>query len=471
MNIAGGFDLLCDHCSLGSLLDSNERYDPPRCAAETREAIMQELMEWITSSDDFASILWLHGSAGVGKSAVAQTLAELCRREGRLVASFFFSRTATNAERSDGNRLLPTIVYQLIQAFPDVRASIETYINHDPAIFDKSRSTQMDCLIIKPLSDTGPQKSRSIRKYMKHLAVKLALGLRRKTARQPQLILIDGLDECQDPNVQCDLLKVIAEATKTFPLPFRILIASRPEPYLRRVFDHDPSFRSVPVHRLDLSEDRNVDIDIRRFLVGKFVEIHETHPLRAYLDPFWPSEEAIAILVQKSSPQFIYVATAIRYIQSPRHRPDERLDVILGISATPNKDTPFADLDALYKHICLSVNESKRDIVWRIFGILCLSSRDEFSYLNPSISQLEEIFRTQAGGIELLLDTLHSLLLISESRSQSIKVLHASLFDYLLDASRSGELQLHLSLAHEVLARYHFDIADYTISQGMAFFS
>ncbi|KAF8982500.1 hypothetical protein BDQ17DRAFT_1505788 [Cyathus striatus] len=39
----------------------------------------------------------LYGPAGAGKSAIAQTTAEECHREGKLAASFFYSRFSQDA--------------------------------------------------------------------------------------------------------------------------------------------------------------------------------------------------------------------------------------------------------------------------------------------------------------------------------------------------------------------------------------
>jgi len=146
-----GLDLLRLNCSFGSLLDSEERFNPPRCAEETREAIIRDLLQWVENGNHEPRLIWLHGAAGVGKSALAQTLAELCRKNTRLLASFFFSKAARSFDRSDGNFLIPTLVYQLMQSLPETKRYIEAYLEQDPGIFSKSRETQMESLFVKPL--------------------------------------------------------------------------------------------------------------------------------------------------------------------------------------------------------------------------------------------------------------------------------------------------------------------------------
>ena len=57
----------------------------------TREAIIQEILDWLKKVTKLSSILWLRGPAGHGKTALEFTIAEICKREGLLLGSFFFS--------------------------------------------------------------------------------------------------------------------------------------------------------------------------------------------------------------------------------------------------------------------------------------------------------------------------------------------------------------------------------------------
>ena len=70
--------------------------------------------------------MWLYGPAGVGKSAIAQTIAEQCHELKLLAASFFFSRTT--AGRNDHSRLIATLIYQLCLSIPEIRTYVEDAI-------------------------------------------------------------------------------------------------------------------------------------------------------------------------------------------------------------------------------------------------------------------------------------------------------------------------------------------------------
>jgi hypothetical protein len=99
-------------------------------------------------------------------------------------------------------------------------------------------------------------------------------------------------------------------------------------------------------------------MDIRKFLEKEFVEIRRVHRLGQHLPHAWPDQKAITSLVERSSGHFIYASTVIRYIRSPKHRPDDRLEVILRLRPPQEGDRPYAQLDALYTLIFAGCRES-----------------------------------------------------------------------------------------------------------------
>jgi hypothetical protein len=57
----------------------------------------------------------------------------------------------------------------------------------------------------------------------------------------------------------------------------------------------------------------------------------------------------------------------------------------------------------------------------------------------------------KAGDLELLLDPILSLVSIDGDK---VRILHKSLFDYLLDFDRSGQLPFDLTRSHDIAATY-----------------
>src|SRR5271163_4456842 len=76
----------------------SERYDPPRCHPSTRIAVLQHIMTWINDLQKLYLFMWLYGPAGAGKSAIAQSIAELCHGANLLAASLSMPAIRENVE-------------------------------------------------------------------------------------------------------------------------------------------------------------------------------------------------------------------------------------------------------------------------------------------------------------------------------------------------------------------------------------
>ena len=392
----------------GAFHNSLQRCDPPKCHEHTREAILNKIMDWVMKKiDDDTFIMWLYGAAGAGKSAIAQTIAELCEEYKILLASFFFSRA--DSLRRSSKQLVATIAYQVATVIPGVRALMEAVIDNDPHLLSRSLITQFTALIVEPLE----------RIFETSVAGHID---------RPNVIIIDGLDECMD-GTQVQILDMIFAAGKRSQFPFLFLVASRPELDISAAIG-DGKIREG-LTRLPLDNDITSLYDILRFLEDKFAEIRFTHPIRSDLPSPWPLREDINILVYKSSGQFIYASTIIKFISSHRHRPDHRLEIILGLRPM-GKDLPFAELDALYRYILTSV-EDTTTTVQIIATVLTLK-------IPGYIDVLTWFLNLSPSDMKLCLIDLGSLIKWKEDQ---LEVLHASLGDFLFDEARSQELYIN----------------------------
>jgi len=404
--------------------NSEERFDPPKCHPNTRLAVLSEIMQWIKWEGDLKSfIMWVYGPAGAGKSAIAQTIAEICEQEMTLLASFFFSRN--DPSRNNVKPLIATIAYQIISNLPGVRDAVLGAVERDPLIFSKSLTVQLKSLIVEPLQplvDAG--------------------FFSEPTSRR--LVIIDGLDECSDPKVQRNIVDVLANAQQQYGLPLIFLFASRPEQDISFAFNTGilPSVTT----RIALDESYLPDEDIQLFLTDKFQEIKSTHRLRAYIPPQWPLPDVLNQLVTKASGQFIYASTVINYVSSIRYKPQDRLEIILGIRP-PQRDLPFAELDALYMHILASAEN-----IGSVLEILAFPLLSWPRLLwHWHLFDIEEFLSLQPGDVELYLGDLSSLVNIGPD--QEILILHASLTDFLVDPKRSKEFWINPQPRHTLLAR------------------
>lgn len=411
-----GMDKLRKVVAWGALHNSKDRPNPPKCHPATRGAVLKKIMEWVEDLDKIYRFMWLYGSVGVGKSAIAHTISELCFEMNILAASFFFSRMAKDC--SDSTLVIATIAYQLCCSMPELKLYIEGVVERDPDILQLPLETQVQKLIVWPLSQVNFQPRSS-----------------RLVSSRPSLIVVDGLDECGNEYMQCSILGALSGIFKAYAFPIYFLITSRPEPQIHKSFHTEPL--SSMTTFLSLDNAYFPDNDIQSFLRLKFDEIKREHPMNARIPGSWPSEMDIKRLVQKSSGQFIYASTVIKYVNSPQHHPTERLDNII---TGRGRDTRFAELDALYNRIFSLVDDSQ---TVEVLSIL-LFSREYWFPRTVNRKLIDGLLDLKGDALHRKLVHLHSILDIPalDDDKTEIRILHASLRDFLQDPTRSGQCHI-----------------------------
>ncbi|KIM47081.1 hypothetical protein M413DRAFT_269136 [Hebeloma cylindrosporum] len=264
----------------------------------------------------------------------------------------------------------------------------------------------------------------------------------------PNVFILDGLNECTDPKSQREILKTLKVAAEQLHYPLLFLIFSREDKPIRDFFNKS-SMRRMS-NRIILNEKYHPDADIRIYLQSKFNDIALNHPAGAHLPLPWPSGEDIDRLVEKSSGQFIYASTVIEFIESHHHSPEERLNIVFGLAPTPDKDTPFTELDALYRQIFHSVpNFNVKDIL-EVLAVFFLADAE---CVEKSPRGIERFLSLSPGRVRILLGDLHSAVGLPEEDDGPIGVFHASLIDFLLDCTRSGEYYIDVKAAHASITR------------------
>ncbi|KAF9256465.1 hypothetical protein L218DRAFT_839229, partial [Marasmius fiardii PR-910] len=273
---------------VGATHKSEVRYPPPKCHANTRKGIRQQLMRQIDSHAR-SRVYWLSGPAGAGKSAVAQTISEECEHNGKLAASFFFSRN--HPKRNVPTYLFLTIAYSLASSVPKLQPFIESAIQSNPALLHSPLELQFTELIAKPCRSLGEQWPDSY----------------------PHLVVIDGLDECNKGRLQTRVLSIIAHALRDQAgLPLQFLICSRPEPTIKEFFDSKAFHPYLKCYFLH--DDYSARKDIEAFLYDGFQTIRSKPRYRGLKFPKpWPSSDVIQRLLEKSCGQFIYPSTILKY--------------------------------------------------------------------------------------------------------------------------------------------------------------
>ena len=279
----------------------------------------------------------------------------------------------------------------------------------DPTLHTKSMDVQLQTLIVDAFKYLSPLPQHSY------------------------LVIIDGLDECHDKATQQSILRLLCKTITVHKLPLRFLIGSRPESHIRANFDHESLYTIT--HRVVLDETFNPGRDIRVFLEDGFAKICAENSILSHVERPWPSKGIIDLLVQRSSGQFIYAATVLKFVGTDFCSPTKQLVLVL----KPDP-TAFSDLDHLYTQI-LSVYPSAVNIV-QYLGIISISHGD-------LAEVIEDIFGMEEGELKLVLGGLSSLVKDGNDKNGGClneRVIsyviphfaHASFSDYLFNSSRSG---------------------------------
>ncbi|CAA7269439.1 unnamed protein product [Cyclocybe aegerita] len=430
-----GFDVLVKAVSQNAFHNSDDRPDPPKCHENTRVAVINKIMDWVTGKIDAdAFLLWLYGPAGAGKSAIARTIAELCEKHNLLLASFFFFRS--DSGRNTVKPLVASIAYRVACVVPAARVQIDSIIGVDPLILSYSVEAQLKKLVLDPLrilSDQG---------YFSETPL-------------PPLIVVDGLDECLDRDAQSHLIQVLSSSMAEHRLPLKILVASRPESHIKLAFSL--ASEQGAISHLELNDDFHPDDDIRRFLTDKFYEVQRSHPFRSQIPSSWPSEEQTKTLMRKASGQFIYASLVVRFVNFARDSPTRSLDIILNLRPPPvHRDLPFAELDALYAFILAGTADV--DLALKILG-LHFALAEDMQYMEEmdvqEIEVIEALLDLEDGDVRIALSDLSPLLEVAEFYDEGnpyqITFHHSSFPDFLFDHERSKEYHIDMKNMHAVI--------------------
>ena len=372
-----------------------------QCLPGTRESVLQKILLWATSSRH-QNVFWLNGLAGTGKSTIAQSISGTLANRGLLGASFFCSRDFL--DRRVLKNIFPTLAYQLAYRYPHFRNCVIRIIKEDPTVAHTSLITQLEKLLLKPLSE----------------------------AKVSCVVVIDALDECIDDQPASAILSVLGRFVEEFRL-VKFFVTGRPEPRIRTGFRLPLLEPLTKVFLLHGVETTDVSKDIQLYLSQKLTAIAKQRSDVDLPNP-WPHDDQIIALTEKSGGLFIFASTIVRFIESPHHEPNNRLRLILsGTSGTTHEGR--AGIDFLYNQILNQAfpDPQETDFFFqanRVLGSIIVA-------FNPlSRKELSTILDVPAHLISTILRHLHSVILIPTDETEKIRVFHKSFPDFLQDPRR-----------------------------------
>jgi hypothetical protein len=390
----------------GASFNSHNEEHNARCLPNTRTELLENITKWANDNGG-KPIFWLSGMAGTGKSTIARTIAESFASHGQLGASFFFKKG--EGERGNASRFFTTMATDLMAHEPGMLPGIRKALNEDSAISQRALRDQFEKLILQPL-----------------------LGI--KQARSPVLarvVIIDALDECEREQDIRVILQLLALTKDIRPAPLRIVVTSRPELHIRLGFKQmtNGTYQDLILHEVAKSM---IERDI-----GLFLE-HELSAIRKarMLSSDWPAPHQIRALVELAVPLFIYAATVCRYVGTNGGNPKKYLNKVLEYG----KST-FSQLDRMYlpilEQLLVEQEEDERHTWLCAFRELVGSIVILESPL--SSASLACLLRVPQEEIKCQLDSLHSVLSVPDTEDVSIRLLHLSFREFLIDPHKQGK--------------------------------
>lgn len=391
----------------GASFDSHMEEHNARCLGNTRVELQSQIAEWAKDSNG-KPVFWLNGMAGTGKSTIARTVAQSFANKGQLGASFFFKKG--EGDCGNASRFFTTIATDLMSHIPELIPGIRKAIDADPAISERALKDQFEKLILQSLSEI-----RQLRPQ--------ALVL---------IIVIDALDECDREEDIRAILQLLAQTKDIKPVSLRVFLTSRPELPIRLGFRRmsNGTYQDLILHEIPKE---TIKHDIALFLEHELREIGEQRSLSSY----WPSLKEIQALIEISFPLFIFAATACRYIGDKRGNPKQRLDFVIQYQTAPQ----VSKLDRTYLPILNQLFDDEDEVDKQM-------RTSEFREIVGSIAVLESplsivslarLLDISKEDISCRLDSLHSVLNISDNEDMPVRLLHLSFRDFLLDPQKDGK--------------------------------
>lgn len=186
--------------------------------------------------------------------------------------------------------------------------------------------------------------------------------------------------------------------------------------------------------------------DIRHFVTTEFDRIKAAHPQAHLLLKDWPPEPAINAIVEKSSNQFIYAATVMRYLANPSTVPSLSLERAQGPVLYRQK-SPFPQLDAMYTYILQQAED--QEAIRDITSLILLTYHAHWlESLSCAARILPEYHQTDDQAESLITN----LLGVYDSR-----------YTHTLVESSISDLAAIVQYQDNKLVFYHEDLADFFV--------
>lgn len=277
------------------LASLNKRFDPfgflsPRehhpADFVGRQWLLDRIDEWLGSQH--ASLLWLQGEPGVGKTAFMSWLSQ--QRKSEVVAAYFCQFQFQKSPEAIARDAIISLAVQLARRVPAYRKLLIGHEDLDRTALENLTADELfDCLIIQPLTVIGSAKVTS-------------------DEERRLVILIDGLDEAGQYGSRNVLLDCLLKYRDLLPASLAIIFSSRNEAAL--------SYRMTGIESISLAADAYENKQDLCLWLDQYIPTSLSDQRRVFItDAFMHNSEGLFLylrLLQPNMPQ---------YLENPEHTP------------------------------------------------------------------------------------------------------------------------------------------------------
>jgi tetratricopeptide (TPR) repeat protein len=250
---------------------------------EGRNALERRLREWL-NEPNAAQVLWLTGSPGLGKSAIAAWLAHRWAEAGAM----HFCQ-AGHMDKADPVRAVLSIAYQLSQHLDLYRARLSNLELEREAQKNDAR-TLFDTLLVGPLARQYPAPDK------------------------PCVVILDGLDEATRADGSNPLAELVAADWARLPRWLRLIVSSRPDAEVQQWLSG--------VQTMALSgQDPEQQADLLTYLERQLLDMGRPVGI-----------QVLQRILQASEGAFHYTVLLLEEVRQGRCNPEDPVDLPAGMN-------------------------------------------------------------------------------------------------------------------------------------------
>lgn len=375
------------------------------CLKGTREDLRRRIEDWIEARHTTGEekLFWLHGKAGSGKSAVANTVAATAQDQDYLLSCFFCKRD--DGYLSNPRNLLPALAFRFAQQHDSYRVALMK-------------------LFHEGTRGVGIVETTDIPTQLERLFTKLLPSI--TDPCRPHVIVVDALDESGSPKEQKELAKAVLELSRTAPW-VKVFLTSRDEDGISKVV-LDAGKQCIV---RDINQENDADHDIELY------SLFQSRALDLQL-----SEDETRLLVHRADGLFIWCSTLFRYL-SDLVDPQGALDDFF---KGDTQQGSFDQLHLLYRQVLELAVKAPRDVVSMraILSIISLASVNRplsIAAISSFLNGYDGCQPESRSGVPVgnLVKRLHAVLYIQDAENGVVRAYHKSFYDFLDEQFRTPE--------------------------------